>query len=206
MALSPVPSPGLKPSKWSPIVIAMVGTMGTLFLIFSYFNVLRRCSFRSLLSSRNDQRRRLSDANREGNDSSLHFQSRGIDSFTVQMIPVTPFKKTSEAGKVNNNQGDDHQSSECAICLGEYEDDEWVKTIPSCNHIFHVSCIDTWFQTHSNCPLCRSDVFDHLDVSVSTCDSLGRNLIREDVDEDRSAFYQSLRSHILQNSNLSRLA
>lgn len=197
MGLSPVESPGIQPSKWSPIVIAMVGTMGTLFLIFSYFNILSRCSFRSIIFSRNEQRRRLGDINTDGNDPSLHFQSRGLDSFTMQMIPVTKFMKISESDK--ENKGD--QSIECAICLGEYEDDEWVKTIPNCFHVFHVSCIDTWFQTHSSCPLCRSDVFDH-DVSVSTCESLGGNLIREDVDEERSAFYQGLRSHILQNSNL----
>lgn len=196
MALSPVGSPSFKPSKWSPIVIAMVGTVGTLFLILSYFNILRRFSFRSILSSRNGQSRRLSNTNSDGNNPSLHFQSRGLDSFTVQMIPITQFKDNMESDKVN--QGD--QSTECAICLGEYEDKEWVKTIPNCYHVFHVSCIDTWFQMHSSCPLCRSDVYD-----LEGCDSLRTNLIREDVDEESSAFYQALTSHILRNTNLDRL-
>ncbi|CAH1429596.1 unnamed protein product [Lactuca virosa] len=147
----------------------------------------------------NAQRRRLRDTNLDGNDPSLQFQSRGLDSFAVQMIPVTQFKKKIESDKVNHCD----ESTECSICLGEYEDDDWVKTIPNCSHVFHVSCIDTWFQTHSNCPLCRSDIFD-LEVSVSTCGSRG-NLIREEVDEERSVFYQTLRSHILQNSNFARL-
>ncbi|KAL7585648.1 RING-H2 finger protein ATL1 [Lactuca sativa] len=197
MASSPVEPPCLQHTPWSPLVIAMVGTMGTLFLVFSYFNILRRCSFH--VYSGNAQRRRLRDTNLDGNDPSLQFQSRGLDSFAVQMIPVTQFKKKIESDKVNHCD----ESTECSICLGEYEDDEWVKTIPNCSHVFHVSCIDTWFQTHSNCPLCRSDVFD-LEVSVSTCGSRG-NLIREEVDEERSVFYQTLRSHILQNSNFARL-
>lgn len=196
MALSPAGSPSLQSSKWSPIVLAMVGTMGTLFLIFSYFNILRRCSFRSFLMSRDAQRRLLRDANTDGNDPSLHFQSRGLDSFSIQMMPVTQFNKKSESDK--EKQGD--KSSECAICLGEYEDDEWVKTIPNCFHVFHESCIDTWFQTHSSCPLCRLDVLD-LDVSFSTCESH----VRDDGVEERSVFYQALRSHILQNSNFARL-
>nr|GEV64027.1 RING-H2 finger protein ATL1-like [Tanacetum cinerariifolium] len=192
---SPAGSPGLPSSKWSPIVIAMVGTMGTLFLVFSYFNVLRRCTFRSILSSENGQRMRLSDRNLDGNDPSLQYHSRGLDTLTVKMIPVTQFKKKSESYKVS--QSDQDEGTECAICLGEYEDDEWVKSIPNCFHVFHESCINTWFETHSSCPLCRS----HLSGQ-----SFEQNLIREDVDEERSVFYQSLHSHILQNSNLARPA
>ncbi|XP_024980919.1 RING-H2 finger protein ATL1-like [Cynara cardunculus var. scolymus] len=198
-ASSPAQSPSFQPSSWSPIVIAIIGTMGTLFLVFSYFNILRRCTLHNVFFSANGQRRRLHDTIPDGNDPSLQFQSRGLDSLTLQMMPVTQFeKKSKSADKVVD------QNTECAICLGEYEEDEWVKTIPNCCHVFHVACIDTWFQTHSSCPLCRSDVFD-LEVSVSTCGSLGGNLIREDVDEERSAFYQALRSHILQNSNMARL-
>ncbi|KAD4584938.1 hypothetical protein R6Q59_036282 [Mikania micrantha] len=207
MALSPVGSPGSQPSRWSPLVMALVGTMGTLFLVFSYFNILRRCSFRSILSTENARRRLLRDANTDGNDPSLQLQlqSRGLDSFTAQMIPVTQFNRKSESDK--GNEGD-KTSTECAICLGEYEDDEWVKTIPNCFHVFHVSCIDTWFESHSSCPLCRSDVLD-LEVSVSTCDQspVGNHIIniREGVVEETSVFYQALRSHILQNSSFARL-
>ncbi|PWA76006.1 zinc finger, RING/FYVE/PHD-type [Artemisia annua] len=201
MTPSPTGSPGLQPSNLSPTVIAMVGAMGTLFLVFSYFNILRRCTFRSILSSGNGQRMRLSDTNLDGNDPTLQYHSRGLDSLTVKMIPLTKFKKKNESYKVN--QGDRDEGTECAICLGEYEDDEWVKSIPNCFHVFHELCIDTWFETHSSCPLCRSHVFD-LEASFSTSETLEGNLIREDVDEERLSFYQSLRSHILQNSNLAR--
>ncbi|CAH1438980.1 unnamed protein product [Lactuca virosa] len=177
MASSPVEPPSLQHTPWSPLVIAMVGTMGTLFLVFSYFNILRRCSFH--VYSGNAQRRRLRDTNLDGNDPSLQFQSRGLDSFAVQMIPVTQFKKKIESDKVNHCD----ESTECSICLGEYEDDDWVKTIPNCSHVFHVSCIDTWFQTHSNCPLCRSDIFDlefrSLRVEVEEI-SLEKRLMKKD--------------------------
>ncbi|KAK9053739.1 hypothetical protein SSX86_024813 [Deinandra increscens subsp. villosa] len=197
--LTPRGSPSPQPSKWSPIVIAMVVTMGTLFLLFSYFNILRRCSLRSILSTGNGRRPLLRDTNADGNIPSLRFQSHGLDSLVVQMIPVTQFNRKSETGK--ENRGD--KSTECAICLGEYEDDEWVKTIPNCFHVFHVSCIDTWFETHSSCPLCRSDVLE-LELSVSTCECLGGDHITEDV-EERSVFYQAFRSHIMQNSNFAML-
>ncbi|KAI4349681.1 hypothetical protein L6164_010241 [Bauhinia variegata] len=47
---------------------------------------------------------------------------------------------------------------ECAVCLSEFEDDDEGRVLPSCNHAFHSQCIDTWFLSHSNCPLCRAPV------------------------------------------------
>lgn len=45
---------------------------------------------------------------------------------------------------------------ECAICLSEFEEREWVKGIPYCGHVFHAECIDTWLSSHVTCPLCRT--------------------------------------------------
>ncbi|KAG6631568.1 hypothetical protein CIPAW_13G099800, partial [Carya illinoinensis] len=67
-----------------------------------------------------------------------------------------------------------------AVCLGEFEEGQWLKHLPNCTHAFHVPCIDTWFQSHSNCPLCRSHVYDvdiHHESSVSMhtmLETLGR--------------------------------
>ena len=50
--------------------------------------------------------------------------------------------------------------SDCAVCLGEFQDKEMLRLLPKCNHAFHVSCIDTWLQSHVNCPICRSMIVD----------------------------------------------
>lgn len=163
----------------SGILIAMFGLMGISLITVSYFSMLRNCSYGSSISlSGHRQRRLLHDTNANGNDSSL--RSHGLNSFAVLMIPITQFKKLTESYKANH----DTLSNECAICLGEYEDHEWVKTMPNCFHVFHVSCIDTWFKTSSSCPVCRSDVFN-LEVSFCMGESLGINLIREDIDVER---------------------
>ncbi|KAH7307488.1 hypothetical protein KP509_22G062000 [Ceratopteris richardii] len=47
---------------------------------------------------------------------------------------------------------------ECAICLSEFRDGEEGKLLPDCNHSFHVQCIDMWLFSHSNCPLCRTQI------------------------------------------------
>ncbi|KAF5940828.1 hypothetical protein HYC85_021995 [Camellia sinensis] len=44
----------------------------------------------------------------------------------------------------------------CAVCLGEYAEEEELRVLPECGHSFHVTCIDTWLHSHPNCPLCRA--------------------------------------------------
>ncbi|KAK2970450.1 hypothetical protein RJ640_015546, partial [Escallonia rubra] len=205
MSSSPAPSPLFQPSSglppfsglhglhWDPWVVALVGAICTFFLVFSYYRILQRhCSaLQGINFSRNRApRRRLNQDNPD--DPSLQFQSQALDSFVMRSLPIVKFKK--------KNEDDSGQSStECAVCLGEFEEGEWLKHLPNCSHIFHVSCIDTWFQSHSNCPLCRSHVFN-LEYSISVC-SLQETLRREEFHQEGSAMYQVLRSHILQNTS-----
>ncbi|KAM6550417.1 hypothetical protein CsatB_000225 [Cannabis sativa] len=51
-------------------------------------------------------------------------------------------------------------SSECPICLGDFEDGEKVRVLPKCNHGFHVRCIDTWLVSNSSCPNCRHSLLE----------------------------------------------
>lgn len=48
----------------------------------------------------------------------------------------------------------------CSICQDTSPMDDPIRCrkINRCGHTFHLSCIDTWFQTHSSCPMCRYDI------------------------------------------------
>nr|GEW56903.1 hypothetical protein [Tanacetum cinerariifolium] len=46
-------------------------------------------------------------------------------------------------------------TTQCAICLMKYEDTNEIRVLPTCQHVYHVTCIDTWFDSHSSCPTCR---------------------------------------------------
>jgi hypothetical protein len=35
-------------------------------------------------------------------------------------------------------------AADCAVCLGEVENGETVRRMPSCQHVFHRECIDLW--------------------------------------------------------------
>ncbi|MED6170717.1 hypothetical protein PIB30_033682 [Stylosanthes scabra] len=69
----------------------------------------------------------------------------GLDPSILKSIPVLVFQP--------------HESKddlECAVCISELVEGEKFRTLPHCNHGFHVDCIDMWFQSHSTCPLCRT--------------------------------------------------
>ncbi|OWM87737.1 RING-H2 finger protein ATL54-like [Punica granatum] len=50
------------------------------------------------------------------------------------------------------------EGTECSVCLTEFEEDETLRLLPKCSHAFHVSCIDTWLRSHTNCPNCRAPI------------------------------------------------
>ncbi|KAM7271546.1 hypothetical protein ACFE04_030760 [Oxalis oulophora] len=64
------------------------------------------------------------------------------------LIPAFKFQKGQSL------VGDDFT---CAVCLAEFDDGEELRTLPECNHTYHVPCIDTWFYSNTSCPVCRNE-------------------------------------------------
>lgn len=50
---------------------------------------------------------------------------------------------------------------ECAVCLECLKEGEWCRRLPDCNHVFHLSCVDSWLTKVLNCPICRAPVYFH---------------------------------------------
>nr|CEL67414.1 TPA: Zinc finger (C3HC4 RING finger) protein, related [Neospora caninum Liverpool] len=47
----------------------------------------------------------------------------------------------------------------CAICLCEFEENDWIRRLP-CQHFFHSACIARWLRSHASCPLrCHVNFF-----------------------------------------------
>lgn len=47
------------------------------------------------------------------------------------------------------------ENNSCAICHSQFQNSDIIRTINSCSHFFHANCIEQWFQSHNNCPVCR---------------------------------------------------
>ncbi|XP_031374558.1 RING-H2 finger protein ATL20-like isoform X3 [Punica granatum] len=74
--------------------------------------------------------------------------SVGLDGPTIESYPMTQLGESKRLPKPNDNT--------CSICLCEYQPKETLRTIPECNHYFHVNCIDEWLRLNASCPLCRN--------------------------------------------------
>ncbi|CAI5471906.1 unnamed protein product [Closterium sp. Yama58-4] len=49
-------------------------------------------------------------------------------------------------------------SSECTVCLSDFNEGELIRFLWPCEHQFHVTCIDHWLATKTTCPVCRTDL------------------------------------------------
>nr|XP_043629661.1 brassinosteroid-responsive RING protein 1-like [Erigeron canadensis] len=44
----------------------------------------------------------------------------------------------------------------CVVCLYEFDEDDEIRGLSNCKHVFHKSCIDKWMEhDRKTCPLCR---------------------------------------------------
>ncbi|KAA8545078.1 hypothetical protein F0562_019823 [Nyssa sinensis] len=77
--------------------------------------------------------------------------SRGLDPVVIENFPTFVYSvvKGLKIGK---------GALECAVCLNEFEDDETLRLIPKCDHVFHPECIDAWLESHVTCPVCRANL------------------------------------------------
>ncbi|KAF4693277.1 hypothetical protein FOZ60_011501 [Perkinsus olseni] len=68
---------------------------------------------------------------------------------------------SEELPSSDEGPGDDESdwTCDCAICLGEFEDEEMVCEL-KCGHIFHEECLHGWFVSSRKprCPVCRMEV------------------------------------------------
>lgn len=46
----------------------------------------------------------------------------------------------------------------CAICQDGFVIGNERRQLNVCHHVFHKTCIDTWFQENVHCPVCRYDI------------------------------------------------
>lgn len=55
------------------------------------------------------------------------------------------------------NEAEDGSAEQCAICLSHYvEADRPVLSLPTCQHHFHVECVEKWLRSHGRCPICSA--------------------------------------------------
>ncbi|XP_076925486.1 E3 ubiquitin-protein ligase ATL6-like [Bidens hawaiensis] len=137
---SPPPPSGYPYADFNPSIITIIVILVAALFLMGFFSIyIRRrsnegVSLRGALSIR-----RVTAA------------SRGLDSSIIETFPTFVYSSVKEH-KIGKG------ALECAVCLNEYEDEETLRLIPKCDHVFHPECIDAWFENHVTCPVCRADL------------------------------------------------
>ncbi|KAG6553999.1 hypothetical protein Mapa_004916 [Marchantia paleacea] len=129
-------------AKFNPSMAIIIIVLISAFLFMGFFSIyVRRCTTTEPENANNGQAnsRTADSQNRSG---------QGLDRAVVETLPLVGYSlvKGLKGGK---------DLSECAVCLSEFEEDERLRLLPKCGHLFHPECIDMWFFSHATCPLCR---------------------------------------------------
>ncbi|XP_074570444.1 RING-H2 finger protein ATL1-like, partial [Curcuma longa] len=127
------------------LVVTIVGVLLAAILVLGYYFFAARCCFWRRRSDALDRsQRRL-------RDDLMMFavESRGLGQSEIRQIPTFRYRKETDGSA---------GGGDCAVCLGEFQEEETVRLLPDCFHVFHVDCIDTWLQSNANCPLCRASI------------------------------------------------
>lgn len=85
---------------------------------------------------------------------------RRLNPFSTHWNPVT-VRPSQEVITSNTHiiQGSSvPSSSTCTICQDSINETDVCRVINHCNHIYHRSCIDQWFERSVYCPTCRHDI------------------------------------------------
>ncbi|KAI3770151.1 hypothetical protein L6452_01273 [Arctium lappa] len=173
------------PSLSLPLRISLI----FLFVTFSLFFLYTLCKFYTLwYRSRRHRTPPSSSPENYGTNGDefvdhpiWYIRTTGLETSVINAISVVKFDK--DGGVV--------EGSDCSVCLSEFEADETLRLLPNCKHAFHVSCIDTWLRSHTNCPLCRAGIVDNTvdlpspeqnrdDVGLMGEIDLGISMISED--------------------------
>ncbi|KAM6565157.1 hypothetical protein CsatB_025155 [Cannabis sativa] len=163
-------------SAFPILVVALLSIMGTTLLLASYyifvvkccsnwhiFNPLRRFTMLATTTasttaagSRQDDESFIAFSPtttnsmwNNNNNNNNNTNNRGLDESIIREIPTFQFQQNATITTSNSVFG-------CVVCLNQFQVHDTLKSLPNCNHAFHLDCIDIWLQKNSNCPLCRT--------------------------------------------------
>ncbi|CAN6288874.1 unnamed protein product [Urochloa humidicola] len=104
----------------------------------------------------------------------------------ASLPPVVPY--SGAAGKGRKPKG---IPEDCPICLEPFADDDGVRVVPACGHLYHAPCIDRWLDMRNSCPVCRcavaTSLFDGGDRAMDAAAAAAAVAVGGGGDDDQEA-------------------
>ncbi|KAF5772569.1 putative transcription factor C2H2 family [Helianthus annuus] len=138
--LPPLPEPHSSPH----VTIVLTTVILVLFFIGFFMIYFCRCFMQNVFHTWNSRR----------NPSRAHIAGLGpncqpgLDPSVISTFPTFTYSNVKDFRR-------ETYGLECAICLYEFEDDNVLRLLTKCYHVFHQECIDLWLESHKTCPFCR---------------------------------------------------
>ncbi|CAN6319292.1 unnamed protein product [Urochloa humidicola] len=100
----------------------------------------------------------------------------------ASLPPVVPYSAAARKGTKKGIPED------CPVCLEPFGDDDGVRVVPACGHLYHAPCIDRWLDMRNSCPVCRcavaASLFDGDRARDAVAVAVGRDGADGDGDDD----------------------
>ncbi|KAL3518040.1 hypothetical protein ACH5RR_020629 [Cinchona calisaya] len=141
------------------VIIAILVLSIVVLITILFFHFLRQ--YRQLSSSRGGTSSSITNAVGVGvavQTTRNNNTSKGLDEATINSFPIFLHSSLSSTTTLVVGENYTNNNNECSICLGGFEENDRIKVIPRCMHVFHCECVDKWLQNQASCPLCRSNL------------------------------------------------
>ncbi|XP_004490389.1 RING-H2 finger protein ATL54 [Cicer arietinum] len=166
-------------NHFSSYFIILISLFSLIFVIIGFYVIKMKCyndmcglRINNSVRERTDNSQEFLNENEANHDHPVWLiATAGLQQSIINSITVCKFRKNE--GLI--------EGTECSVCLNEFHEDEILRLLPKCSHAFHISCIDTWLRSHTNCPLCRASIVSNnvtSEVTMSNLEQENNNLGR----------------------------
>lgn len=139
---NPLPSPWT--GNFNPAMAVIVIALISAFFFMAFFSIYLR-------NRREGENQALTAGVNGARSRRVGAAGRGLEAAVLQTFPTLVYSEVKEH-KIGKG------ALECAVCLCEFEDDDTLRLLPKCDHVFHHDCIDMWLASHTTCPVCRTNL------------------------------------------------
>lgn len=115
---------------------------------------------------------------------SLHIPVSSVQT-NNNIIHLTSEQINNASRLVRYNEIENPTCDRCSISLLEFNNDDNVRQILYCGHIFHENSLQEWFRRNTVCPLCRYDILNN-NIPTSLQENYSSDSFSNDINSSLS--------------------